>query len=82
MIPVFQKIKQYIQENNLMSNGQLDYSDFAKHNKFLSLKQKKIEKLRSNELPKINLDDYEDSSDVSGGSSQSDAEEDYKSPSA
>lgn len=82
LIPVFQKIKQYIKENNLLSNGQLDYSDFAEHNKFLALKQKKIEKLRGNDLPKINLDDYEDSSDVSGGSSLSDAEEDSRSLSA
>lgn len=46
------------------------------------MKQKKIEKLRGNELPKIHLDDYEDSSDFSGSSSQSDAEEDVRGPNA
>lgn len=49
--------------------GQIDYSDFAKLNKYMALKQKKIEKLKANDLPKINLDDEVDSSDFSSGSS-------------
>ena len=40
----------------------MDYSDFARYNKFLALKEKKIEKLKGNELQKLDIEESGDSS--------------------
>ena len=58
-------MKAFIKENKLL-RSEVDYSDFARYNKFLAMKAKKIDKLKRDDLKKLDIEMSEDSS-VDGG---------------
>ena len=61
LVPIFQELKVFIKENKLL-RAKVDYSDFARYNKFLALKEKKIEKLKGDDLSKLDIEESGDSS--------------------
>lgn len=52
----------------------MDYSDFARYNKFLALKEKKVVKLKGDELQKLDIEESGDSS-VEGSDWEKEREE-------
>jgi hypothetical protein len=63
MEPVIEGLEEYILEHGLQKRLDLNFSDFAGFNRYMALMIKKKDKLRSNELPHLDLDSSDDSSD-------------------
>ena len=59
--PELTELQNYIQQHEL-AKGLLDFSNFHTYNRYMALKMKKRDKLKNNEIPKIDLDDSRDSS--------------------
>ena len=65
-----EKLQKYIKDEKLTRGKIIDFTDFAKHNKFMALKGKKKHKLDADKVARLHLTHSDDESDDFNGSTR------------